>query len=390
MRPGIACDLHQHTALTPTRALGRDHVASNVVEGVECAVASEHNLVGDRARCARSASSASVHAGERSRATRAASVRSRQRVPMRPVRRGRGRDRGAGPPREGRHRRSPCPASASSINQRSGRNGYFDQLRFDAATGRGAAAGYDDRFDAVEVWSGRYVSGRARVLEDLWGLLRASRPVTPTASTDTHGIVQAEPGYPRTYVAVGTDDPAALDPAALVDAIRRKRDAVLTNGPFVTMRAGEVGPGGLIKAGEARRLALRIALTVRVERAPWVDATDLRIWVGGVAGEAIPLTGARITPAGALFDEVTIPLTIGRRGGNPPAAKGSPAPIRIAEDTFVVAIVQGQRPLEPVFPGARMILVCDGHRSGSTLTATAARSAADPRGASRASRTACA
>ncbi|MCC6559142.1 MAG: CehA/McbA family metallohydrolase, partial [Polyangiaceae bacterium] len=353
----LACDLHQHTARSADAGVSvEDRVASNVVEGVECAVASEHNLVSDLAPAARALG---VEARFRSIAGEEISSDASRapfgHVSVFPMRPDPAAPRGGALPVRDRLARDVLSdalalpgAPVIQINHpRSGANGYFDQLGFDAEAGRGAADGYDDRFDAVEVWSGRYVGGRARVLEDLWGLLRASRPVTPTANTDTHGVVQAEAGYPRTYVATGGDDPAGLDPAALVEAIRSKRDVVLTNGPFVTMRVGEARPGGLVAAREGQPLAL----SVRVERAPWVDATELRIWIGGVPGEAIPLTGARTTPAGALLDDVTIPLVIGRRARAAQAAKGSPAPIRIAEDTFVVAIVQGQRPLEPVLSG---------------------------------------
>src|SRR5262249_28089270 len=115
----------------------------------------------------------------------------------------------------------------------------FEAVGFDGATGGGAAPGYDPGFDAIEVWSGRHVDSRPKLLADLWALLRTSHPVTPTANTDTHGIFNQEAGYPRTYVRVADDDPPRLDLASLVEGIRKKRDVVLTNGPFVTMRLGE-------------------------------------------------------------------------------------------------------------------------------------------------------
>ena len=93
---------------------------------------------------------------------------------------------------------------------RSGQNGYFDQLGFDPATGVGTDPGYDPQFDALEVWNGRNVDARAKVLGDFFALLRTSHPVTATADTDTHGIVGQEAGYPRTYVRVADDGP--LDP----------------------------------------------------------------------------------------------------------------------------------------------------------------------------------
>jgi len=97
---------------------------------------------------------------------------------------------------------------------RAGRNGYFDLLGFDPAKGEGSAPGYDARFDALEVWNGRNVDARGKVLADFFALLRTHHPVTATADTDTHGIVGQEAGYPRTWVRVHDDGPrSAWDPA---------------------------------------------------------------------------------------------------------------------------------------------------------------------------------
>src|SRR4029078_5446613 len=62
---------------------------------------------------------------------------------------------------------------------RSGKNGYFDQLGFDPQTGLGTGPVYDASFDAIEVWNGRVVRHRQKVLEDFFALLRTSHPVTP-------------------------------------------------------------------------------------------------------------------------------------------------------------------------------------------------------------------
>ena len=51
----------------------------------------------------------------------------------------------------------------------------------------------------------RIFTPRGKVLDDYLALLRTNHPVTPIASTDTHGIVGQEAGYPRTFVRVEKD-----------------------------------------------------------------------------------------------------------------------------------------------------------------------------------------
>lgn len=354
----IGCDLHQHTAHSDDSGVAMaERVLSNVVEGVECAVASEHNAVLDPAPTVRALGlERELAAIAGNEVTSDASREPFGHVNVFPLpvdpRDARG---GATPVRDRTAKEvfddllaMPGERVIQVNHPRSGRSGYFDQLKFDPATGLGAAPGYDARFDAIEVWSGRYIASRARVLEDLWSLLRASRPVTPTANTDTHGVTGHEAGYPRTYVRVPNDDPAALDVGALVFGIRRRRDVVITNGPFVTLTAGVAPAGGVVSAKEGGKARPSVDLTIRVERAPWVDASSLVIVTGGVAGPPIPLTGAKKTERGALVDEIKIPLYFGK----PPASKGKgPPPVQVSGDSFLVAMVLGARPLEPVLAG---------------------------------------
>jgi hypothetical protein len=381
----IGCDLHQHSARSDDAGVSMaDRVVSNVVEGVECAVASEHNAVVDFMPVVRelgltrevvvisgnevSSDSSRVPFGH---------------VNVFPLTVDPADPRGGATPVRDRTAKEvfddlhalPGERVIQVNHPRAGSNGYFDLLKFDPATGLGTEPGYDARFDAIEVWSGRYIAGRSRVLEDLWALLRASRPVTPTGNTDTHGLTGYEAGYPRTFVRVASDDPASLDMGGLVEGLRKRRDVVVTNGPFVLARVGSVSQGGLVSAREegeqiqiqkqksqpqksqsqsqSQKLRARADLVVRVERAPWVDASELVIWVGGEAGPPIPLAGLKKTDLGGIVDEITIPLLFGKGPAPTKASKNAkdPAPIRIAADTFLVAVVRGTRPLTPVLSG---------------------------------------
>jgi hypothetical protein len=347
----IGCDLHQHSAPSADSGVStRERILSNAAEGVECAVASEHNLIVDLGAIVRETKLdpffRSIVGDE---LTSDASREPFGHLNAFPLQVDPTDARGGAFPVRDRTAKEAMDAIRAvpgehviQVNHpRTGRTGYFDQYRFDPALGVGAAPGYDARFDAVEVWSGRYVKARSSVLDDLFALLRTSHPVTPTANTDTHGIFGQEAGYPRTYVKVADDDPARLDPADLAAGLRTRRDVVLTNGPFVTIRVGDVEQGGLVTLPKQGA-----TLSIHVERAPWIDVTELLLRVGGVV-QIVPLAG-KPGPSTAIIDDVEVRLVRpGRRAD--PKAHGLRA--LVAEDTFVVVEVRGQKPLEPVLTG---------------------------------------
>ena len=65
-----------------------------------------------------------------------------------------------------------CRVTRSSA--RTGVSGYFDQYKFDRATGVGSDPGYDAAFDALEVWNGRNAEARAPVIDDFFALYHAT------------------------------------------------------------------------------------------------------------------------------------------------------------------------------------------------------------------------
>jgi hypothetical protein len=355
----VGCDLHAHTARSLDSPVTLEkRLAASVAEGVECVVEAERNVVADP-RPAVSALGLGAHVAAFGGVELAsdASAQPFGHLVVLPL------DAAAQAPRGGAPRvrdrslrevldeiRAGGDRVVGVAHPRSGGRGLLELLRFNDATGAGDAPGYDGRFDTIEVWSGRPAAERDRALEDLWALLRASHPATPTASAFVHGRPGDEPGYPRTYVAVADDDPQKLAASDLVSGLAKRRDVVLTNGPFVTVRAsgaGEsTGPGSLVTLDPKKRTEL----TVRVERAPWVDATELTLFVGGVAAATVPLSGAQKTARGALMDEQVFTLARGKAPSRQ-AASGRPAPIVVTEDTFVVAVVHGVRPLAPVLSG---------------------------------------
>lgn len=338
----VAADFHQHSMLGADAPTSReDRVIANVAEGVEIAVASEHNVVSELGPYVRKlglqAQLVSLAGDEISSDSSRVAWGHANVFPL-PVESA--KPRGGAPVVRDRTARELFadlrarhldPEPVVQINHpRSGETGYFDRLGFDRTTGTSADPGYDAAFDALEVWNGRNATARVAVLDDFFALLRTSHPVTPTANTDTHGIVGQEAGYPRTYVRVSDDSHLdAWNAARTVDltkAVRERRDVVLTNGPFLRVTANGASIGQV-----ARARGQKVTLKIHVESAPWIDVDELtvRCAKGAEIKRRLALAPTR---TGSIAADVVVTL---------------PAKV----DDAVVVIVQGPRPLHPVLAG---------------------------------------
>ena len=342
----VATDFHQHTMLGADAAVAtRDRIVSNVAEGVEVAVASEHNVVADLEPLVRAmhleAYVVSIPGDE---LTTDASRKPWGHANVFPLSVDPAKPRGGAPAVRDRSakevfaelRAIPAPHLLQVNHPRTGLTGYFDQYRLDPATGEGRDPDYDPGFDALEVWNGRNVDARAKLLDDYFTLLRTKHVVTATADTDTHGIVGQEAGYPRTYVRSTAESRLSAwgdaENAELVRAVRVQRDVVLTSGPFLRVRANDAPIGGI-----ARARGGKVIVKVHVECAPWFAIERLRVVRAvspAAATDEIAVTAAMTTstPAGARAVDATFTLRAPR------------------DDAFVV-IASGSSPMTPVLSG---------------------------------------
>ncbi|MBS2016410.1 MAG: PHP domain-containing protein [Deltaproteobacteria bacterium] len=171
--------------------------------------------------------------------------------------------------------------------------GYFHMVFFDPKVGR-IPVGMRTDFDTLEVYNGYDLAVRGRteqVLDDWFALLSLGKRIGATGSSDSHRIQYQWAGYPRTYALVDpkqageTGQP--IDTAAVVGAIKRGR-TVVTSGPMIeleVMSEGKVGhPGEEVPTPHGP-----LTGKLRVRAAPWVDVTSVEI----VAGmPPVPPTGA--------------------------------------------------------------------------------------------------
>jgi hypothetical protein len=347
----LACDFHQHTMLGADAPVSTvDRVVSNAAEGLEVAVASEHNVVADLAPLVREMhlEGALVEiAGDE--LTTDASRKPWGHANVWPLAADPGKPRGGAPPVRDRTAHElfealrsgsagPAGAGADFVLQinhpRTGVTGYFDQLKFDRARGEGTEPGYDPAFDALEVWNGRNVDARPAVIDDWRALLRTSHPVTATADTDTHGIVGQEAGYPRTMVRVDDDGHlAAWDASRTADLVRGvkvRRDVVLTNGPMLRVTANGAPIGGIAKGRV-------VTVKVHVECAPWIEVDTVRVMrarEGAADADKEPSKAVTLAPtkSGArAADAVFV--------------------VRADADDALFVVASGKRPMAPVLAG---------------------------------------
>lgn len=228
--------------------------------------------------------------------------------------------------------------------------GYFAQFFVDPATARpytpagilGVFAPYGDEFaadkfsfdfDAIELLTGQRVEdvhnfiapdplppgphpdpqpvpgtvvvgedGRPKfpgVAETWFTMLDHGLRPTGMGTSDSHHLLGAEPGYARTllYVGPGKDEPGAFTREDVVRAIREHR-AITTNAPFLELTAGGGGIGDTVAATGGA-----IEIRVRVRAPSWAQVDRVVIYANS------EVVATRDVPAGQGTDyETTLTL----------------------------------------------------------------------------------
>jgi hypothetical protein len=222
--------------------------------------------------------------------------------------------------------------------------GYFSNIGFDPKGPRSRIHNRID-FDGIEVYNGYDDEKPERVdqvLRDYWALLNFGWRFTATGSSDSHRIQFHWAGYPRTMVTVdphaGRDSEArAVDPLAVVANIK-KGHATVTSGPIIELELGGGRPGDAISTTEDP-----IHGHVRVRAAPWVDVTKVEIVVGGKIVQS--------------FDVPSRPTELGNEAGT--LQQAEERTIRFDRDVdvavgpdngWVQVIARGERRMDDVLP----------------------------------------
>ena len=216
--------------------------------------------------------------------------------------------------------------------------GYFELFRFDPK--KPPPPGMRTDFDTLEVYNGYDLERPLRVeavLRDWYALLGFGHRYAATGSSDSHRIQYQWAGYPRTMAVVGEAAASPVDAAAVVSAVK-KGHSFVTSGPILELDVAGGKPGDEIVTSEPTLVA-----HVRVRAAPWVDVTSLELVVGGRSVLTKPIA-SRPTSLGP---------EIGTRDEVESATIRFEGEVRLPvgpESTWVVAIARGDRRLDDILP----------------------------------------
>ncbi len=199
-------------------------------------------------------------------------------------------------------------------------------------------------FDAIEVYSG-YDAGRPyrvdAVLKDFYALLNLGHRYAATGSSDSHRIQFNWAGYPRTMARVGDaaagDTGAPIDTAAVVAAVK-KGHASVTSGPILDVEVRGARPGDEIETTDEL-----VPAHVTIRAAPWIDVTSVEVIVGGREVQKIPIA--------------TRPSVLGAEAGSLDEAQArtirfdGQLSVPVGPDsTWMMIIARGSRAMDDILP----------------------------------------
>ncbi|HEX4336367.1 MAG TPA: CehA/McbA family metallohydrolase [Polyangiaceae bacterium] len=340
-RAWVSGDFHLHSAPSPDSEVSlEERVQSLVAEGVELAVATDHNRITDF--------SPTVHAlGQEARLGTGRGVEltsaGRQRwghfnaYPM-PVPTGSPEE--ATPMYFGRlpadmfHSARELGARVLQVNhaRMDPGIGYFDLAHLDEKTGR-ASGEFSADFDAFEAYNGMWIEMREKVREgprDMVALARRGKRVAAVGDSDSHKLLYEEAGYPRTFVHVPSD-PVETRFERAVDALLKTRDTTVTSGPFVEMAVDGKRVGSIVRPSSES-----VHVTFKVSAPAWVSVDRVEIWRDDAVFQTFPVEGP--PKDGVRFEgEVDVPLD--------------------GADRTVLAWAEGDTPLPDVVPYDRPLSI---------------------------------
>jgi hypothetical protein len=325
----IGCDFHLHAAPSHDSNVSiEDRVLSLLAEGVQFAVATDHNHVTDYAPAVESDGAEQL-------------LRTATGVEITTLTWGHFNaypyPLGAEPPPFSGVTpgeifsivRARAPGAAIQVNHpRMPGVGYFNRIELDADTGRAAAAEASMDFDALEVVNGYDLEAPKLIEQNLrewFGLLNFGRHYAATGNSDSHRLIINWAGYPRTYVRVPDERLGKIEPSDVARSVIEGR-AQVSNGIFLALAAnGTAGPGDTVSGH-------RVTLEIEARAPSWVDVRSLEVWMNGALVASAKLSRRPKSRAAWYQTE-----------------------LEAKQDAWIVVVARGQEPMSAVFLGRRVL-----------------------------------
>jgi len=205
---------------------------------------------------------------------------------------------------------------------RAGTLGYFNNYQLDLLSASTVKETFDFGFDILEVMNGAApLSSNAIAMQDWLHLINRGRFYPLVGSSDSHTIDGGEPGYSRTYVLYDRKEQEAVDLKAVLQAVRQGKSFAST-GPLVDLRVNDNFTYGDLVAVKPGPVSFKI----KVWAAPWVEVDEVRLIFNGHYRLIFPVK-EKSRSVVKMEELVTI---------------------QVSEDTAVVAEVIGKKSLYPL------------------------------------------
>jgi hypothetical protein len=157
---------------------------------------------------------------------------------------------------------------------------YFGQMNLDPVTGNISNPNFSFNFDAVEIMNETIGWGlltgpknKISVWDEWFNFLNKGFRVTGIGNSDSHVLLSMPNGWPCNYIASATDNPAGLDPYVLAENIIRHKVSV-SRGIFVNLTVNEQWPIG----SDVIDTDGKVDLKIEVQAPSWVKVDEVTLY----------------------------------------------------------------------------------------------------------------
>jgi len=277
----VSLDPHMHTQNSDGKVNIEERIKSVIAEGVEVAVATDHNYITDYSPILKKLGLEKYLTVISGNEVSTSGVIHFNSYPLesRPEQENNG---AIDPVTEEasvlfKRSREKDPDAIVQVNHpRSGSLGYFNNYELDPEYASYAEKNFDTSFDILEIMNGPLFYGENyQTIQDWLNLLNKNYYFPGVGSSDSHGIDGGEPGYSRTYILYEGKD-KGINVNTLIDALK-KGHSFITNGPLIDLKInGKYTFGDFFTDKDGK-----IELQIKVKSAPWISINEVRVIING-------------------------------------------------------------------------------------------------------------